>query len=328
MDFNKRMKKVKRHSVFELEKEAFLVWCGTIAKGDDNRYYLYFSFWPKNKGHKAWVTHSQIGYASSDSPTGPFKYEGIALSGAGGNEWDRDCVHNPTVIKIDGVYYLYYMGNFGDGEFWSHRNNQRVGVAYSNSPKGPFKRLDKPVIEIDKNGDDSLAVSNPAVAYKNGKVYMIYKAISARDELPRGGPVVCKMAIADSPLGEFKKTPNPIMINPENPWSVEDPCIWYENDRFYSVVKDFQGYFTKTHTASNALFESFDGIDWKPSEIPLAFNLQIEWEDGEIQKLRAMERPQILLDENGKPQVLCCACSDSSDPERMQSFNVQIELTE
>ncbi len=327
MNFKDRMKPVKKESVFSLYDEGFIVWCGTIAKGDDDLYYLYFSFWPIDKGHDGWVTHSKIGYATSKNPTGPFEFKGIALSGAGGDAWDRDCVHNPTVIKIDGKYYLYYMGNKGSGVYINNRNNQRVGVAYSDSPQGPFKRFDAPVIDVSQGDYDSLLTSNPAVVLKDEKIYMIYKAVSDKEApLPKGGPVVCKIAISDNPLGGFVKTKEPIMRNPENPWSVEDPCIWYENDRFYSLVRDFHGYFTKTGVNSVALFESFDGIDWKASEQSLAFNTEINWEDGSVEELSRMERPQVLLDETGKPIVLTCACMRKDDKDWIKSFSVQIEI--
>lgn len=325
MDFSKRMKPVLHHSVFRLTD--FVVWCGTMVKDDDGLYYLYFSFWPKNKGHDAWVTHSQIGYATSKEPLGPFEYQGIALSGSGGDGWDRDCVHNPAAIKVDGMYYIYYMGNFGDGSYWSHRNNQRIGVAFSNNPKGPFKRLDKPVIDITPGKHDALMTSNPCVTIGPDKrLYMIYKAVSDKGVLPKGGAVVCAIAIAENPLGPFIKEENPIMTNPTNDWSVEDPCIWYEGGSFYSLVKDFQGYFTNGKKSSVALFESKNGIDWQPSENCFVFNTELLWEDGMVEPLRNMERPQLFFDENAKPIVLLCACCKMESLDKTDTFNVQIGI--
>ena len=68
MDFSKRMQLVNKHSVFGLEKGECLVWCDFITKADDGMFYLYFSFWPRNKGHKTRVTHSKIGFAVADNP--------------------------------------------------------------------------------------------------------------------------------------------------------------------------------------------------------------------------------------------------------------------
>lgn len=327
MNFNERMQPALRKSVFGLTEESFVVWCGSIAKGGDGQYYLYFSFWPMNQGHDAWVTHSKIGYATSDSPLGPFVYRGMVLSGAGGNAWDRDCVHNPVVLKVKGVYYLYYVGNYGNGEYWDHRNHQRVGVAWSNRPEGPFQRLDEPILPVRPGAFDALLTSNPTVCVGgDDKIYMMYKAVSHEGEMPIGGAVVCGMAVADHPLGEFKREETPILTNPQNPWSVEDPFLWYENDRFYGIAKDFQGYFTKAGPNSVALFESKDGLDWALSEHPLAFKTELCWEDGAVEVLQNMERPQMWLDEDGKPKVLCCACTRLDDRDRIYAFNVQIEI--
>ncbi len=44
--------------------------------------------------------------------------------------WDADVTHNPNVLFHDGKYYLFYMGQFGDGKNYPmHRNHQRIGVA-------------------------------------------------------------------------------------------------------------------------------------------------------------------------------------------------------
>lgn len=321
MDFNKLIKPVPRNAIFKMDD--YIVWCGTMTKGDDGLYYLFFSRWPKACGHDAWVTHSEVGYAVSDNPIGPYEYKDIVLKGSGGDNWDADVIHNPTVIKVKGKYYMYYMGNKGNGEYWNHRNNQRVGVAVAEHPAGPWKRFDKPVIDVTEGSFDHLMTSNPtATEMPDGRILMVYKAVGD-GVLPKGGPVICGVAIADNPLGPFLKKPKPIMVNPENDWSVEDPYIWYQDDRYYSLVKDFQGYFTKKGKGTVALFESLDGIDWYPAENPFAFGLEIKWEDGIVEKFQRLERPQLFI-ENGKPAVLFCAAT--KDPSGLDSFNVHIPL--
>ncbi len=324
MDFSKRLGKYKRSAAFSLD--GYYVWCGTMTRGDDGLYYMYFSFWDKKLGFDAWVTHSKIGYAVASDPFGEMEYCGIALDGRGFG-WDADCVHNPSVIKHNGKYYLYYMGNYGNGEFWDHRNHQRVGVAVADSPKGPFSRLDTPVIDVSAVGHDSLMTSNPSVTEgPDGRFYMIYKAVENNGKLPRGGAVVCGIAVADKPEGPFTKHPEPIMVNPENEWSVEDAFIWYEGDRFYSLAKDFQGYFTKMGKKHVALFESRDALDWRLSDNPIGYLRGLEAEDGEHIALSNMERPQIYI-EDGKPIALLCACMLEEDyGELRHSFNVRLPI--
>ena len=324
MDFSKRIGKLNPDAVFQLP--GHFVWCGTMTRGDDGLYYLYFSFWKKELGFDAWVTHSKVGYAVGADPFGKMEYKGIALGGRGYG-WDRDCIHNPSVIKHDGKYYMYYMGNYGNGEYWDHRNHQRVGVAVAENPNGPWQRFDEPVIDISPVGHDSLMTSNPSVAIApDGKFYMIYKAVENNGKLPKGGSVVCGIAVADSPIGPFKKSKTPIMVNPEEEWSVEDAFIWYENDRFYSLAKDFQGYFTKAGKKQVALFESHDGFDFKLSENPIGYLRGVTLEGGERIALSNMERPQIYI-EDGKPVALLCACMKEEDYDTLShSFNIRLRL--
>lgn len=321
LDFSKLILPTPRTAVFKMDD--YVVWCGTIAKHDDGLYYLLFSRWPKSEGHGGWVTCSEIGYAVSESPIGPFEYRGIALKGSGGENWDADCVHNPTVIKYQNKYYMYYMGNKGNGEYWNHRNNQRIGVAVSEHPAGPWKRFDKPIIDVTPGSFDHLMTSNPtATIGPDGKIVMVYKAVGD-GPMPKGGRVICGVAIAGHPLGPFIKQPEPIMLNPENDWSVEDPFIWYQEDRFYALVKDFQGYFTGKEKGSVALFESMDGIKWEPAKNPCAFERKIQWDDGVTESFLRLERPQLLIDE-GKPIVLLCAATN--DKNGIDAFNVHIPL--
>lgn len=324
MDFAKRIGAAHRESIFNPDPQHIYVWCGTCVHGGDGRYYLYYSFWPRELGFSGWVIRSQIGVAAGDSPTGPFEPVGMAVP-ASGRGWDADCTHNPTAHIFDGRYYIYYMGNHGNGEYWNHRNNQRIGVAVSDSPTGPFERFDAPLIDVTPGSCDALMTSNPSVArMADGRYIMVYKAVGLTGALPQGGPVVCAVAFADSPIGPFVKCPDPIFSNPEHSWSVEDPFIWRENGRLYALVKDFQGYFT--HSARNcvALFESDDGVNWRAGDAPLAFERTIRWDDGKAQQVHNLERPQLLI-EGGVPIALYCACAPYDD--YRESFNISFAIT-
>lgn len=312
MNMKKRLGRVSQHSIFQMD--GHFVWCGTMTKGDNGLYYLYFSFWPKGEDfYEGWVKYSKVGYAVSNNPYGGFVYQGIALEGSG-HGWDADCIHNPTVIKHDGKYYMYYMGNYGTGEYWSHRNHQRIGVAVADHPAGPWTRSAAPVLDVTPGSFDALMVSNPSVTKGgDGRFYMIYKAVSDQGELPRGGAVVCGMAVADHPLGPFKKYGKPILRNPENDWSIEDAFIWYENGKFYCLAKDFHGYFTKAGNNQIALFACEDGISWQVSEPPLAVTRNLTWEDGTTIDVRHLERPQLYM-EDGKPVALLSACAFYTEP--------------
>ncbi len=307
------------------------IWCGSAVKGDDGRYHLYYSRWPRGLGHKAWVTHSEVAHASSDSPLGPWRHCDVALPARGGSFWDGSCTHNPTVLRIDGKFYIYYMGNHGDGVVrqplnWEHRNNQRIGVAMAESPDGPWLRFDKPVLDVtpDANAPDALMTTNPSVVQRpNGGVLMVYKAVGLKQALPFGGPVVHLTATADSPLGPFNKHPGEVFGVKDVAFAAEDPFIWYAAERFWAVVKDNSGHFTH-RGYSLALWQSDDGFAWRLAAQPfVASPSTIRWAHGRKSQLTALERPQLIL-EDGKPIAMLCAAADTK--ERDGSFNIQLPL--
>lgn len=321
MDFQKMICPAKKEAVY-CEKDYY-VWCGSLVKYC-GKYFLFYSRWKKDLGFGGWVTSSEICIASSWDIFGKFEFERVLFADEHNDRWDSSCKHNPTIIEYNGKFYLYYMGNRGNGEYWIHRNNQRIGCAWCDEPLGDWHRSEKPVIDVSKDGFDSLLVSNPAVTVMpDTRILMVYKGVEKTGNMPQGGAVLCGAAIAETPLEEFKKCGGAIMKNPKNEWSVEDPFIWYQNDRYYALVKDFNGYFTKTEKVSTALFESFDAKDWKPSEYPLAFTTQIKWNDGTTEQVHHLERPQIYF-ENGLPKALLCACCRNS--RREDSFNIRFEL--
>jgi hypothetical protein len=318
-----RLQPLQRHSVFG--DPDWLIWCGTAARTSDGQCHLLYSRWPKSLGHGAWVTHSEIAYATAPTLLGPWTHQHVALAGAGGSAWDRDVTHNPTLLEHAGKFYLYYVGNYGDREYWNHRNHQRVGVAVADHPAGPWTRFDRPLIDVSPNSFDAIITSNPTVFRQpDGRFCMIYKAVTSAGPPPKFGAVICGVAHADHPLGPFVKHDQPIMVNPTNPWSVEDPYAWSQDGKFYCLVKDFQGYFANSERAVLVLFESADALHWHPAPDPLFLKRELHWSDGTTQRVDALERPQLVF-ENGQPIALLLAMAPN--PGRADSMNIQIEIT-
>jgi len=141
--------------------------------------------------------------------------------------------------------------------------------------------------------------------------------------VPKGGKVLCGVAYAESPLGPFVKDGAPVMENPENPWSVEDPYIWTENGKYYALVKDFHGYFTKTDGRAVALFTSDNGHDWAcDSKHPLALRTRLNLGDRE-EDVFYLERPQLFF-EDGKCKLILLACMEKEND--TVTYNIRIPL--
>lgn len=333
-EFKLRLGKVPATAKFS--SNSMSIWGGSIVKGDDGKYHMFYSRWEKKLGW-AWVTHSEIAHAVSDSPFGPFEHKDVALPARGAKHWDGLCTHNPTVHKFDGKHYLYYMGNTGDGKVVGgpgnlklnsiHRNNQRIGVAVAESPNGPWQRFDQPLIDVspDPESLDALMVSNPSVTRRPGGDYlMVYKAVGKKKAGIWGGPVVHCVATSDCPTGPFKKHDQPVFQAIGHDFPAEDPFIWFQDGKYRAIVKDMKGAFTKAGQAL-VLFDSADGFDWQLAKAPLVSTLQIKWNDGTIQKLKHLERPQLYI-EDGKPVAMVCAADTIDDANVIHSFNVQIPV--
>lgn len=196
-----------------LKDPDWFIWGGSLCKDDQGTYHLLYARWPKKSTFLGWLTHSEIARATCDSPHGPFIHQDTILPARDPKFWDGSATHNPTVKRFKGKYYLYHIGNSGNGKVtrgynFSHRNSNRIGVAVADHPSGPWKRFDTPLLDVsdDPKAPDALCVNNPAVAeMPDGRYLMIYKAVARQKPLPFGGPVYHMAAIAEKPEGPFVK---------------------------------------------------------------------------------------------------------------------------
>jgi hypothetical protein len=74
--------------------------------------------------------------------------------------------------------------------------------------------------------------------------------------------------------------------------------------------------------------QSVDGFQWEPAPAPLFMKKELILKDGTHLKVDRLERPQLLLDKNDNPIVLCAACSVDPCNAKQDggTFNVQIPL--
>jgi len=314
----------------------------------------------------SWVLHSKIAYAVSDYPDRDFKIQKIVLQGRAldgdTTAWDAQMVSNPHLKKFNGKYYLYYIGSVdpgiqpvgSKGEKVNKRNRvqqfQKIGVIEFNSFEdllsGNFKRPDIPILsprtrvkpdniveqspEGTKPKPDNIIVVNPAVVQRpsDGK-YLLYFKGNFYDPHWRG---IHGVAISDSPTGPFTATDHfvfDIKMKNGKVASAEDPYVWFHNthERFYAVFKDFSGKITEGNPGL-AMLESLDGLKWTKPDNPFFMKKEVILTTGDTIKVNRLERPQLLIDENGNPEVLYSACSliDINPRKDGTSFNVHISL--
>lgn len=326
----------KSPNVFD--SSDYFIWGASVVKGKDNRYHMFYARWPHGQigrkhtemdsifgGMRGWLKYSEIAYAVSDNPAGPFRHIKTIFSGTGNKkDWNCYTAHNPHIKYFNGKYYLYYISNSFKDDFyidsWNKKRNhwykyctgQRIGVIVANTLKdlinGKGRNIDKPLLHPDNKNTFHL-VTNPSVTKgPDGKFYMMYKSWGEKTH-----PMTFWIAVADSPIGPFKLAGN---VFKDAEFAAEDPYLWYDplRERFYAIAKDFShsGKLTPQKGAL-ALITSRNGIDnWQPAKNSLISLRKINFQNGQETKLAHLERPQLLLDKNGQPQVLYAAASIKS----------------
>jgi len=332
LDFTKLIPKNPEKRIFSME--GYNVWCNGVVKGDDGKYHLFFSRWPKSRGHEAWATHSEIAHAVSDSLFGPYHFSDVCLPARGNQYWDGEMTHNPHIIRYKDKYYLYYTANKGSGywkttadtvkpkmshpEWWVNRNFQRIGVAVAYSPYGPWKRLDKPLIDITP-GRRTTGV--PTVFQRpDGKFSLAYKSVMEKEGF-KGGAVKHYISLSDSPLGPFKDYEKPFITSPKSDFPIDDHVEWFQDGKYYCIAKDHGDMITE-HGIALLLFESPNGLDWTLSSNSLVHKFSITFKDGEHMDFDRFEMPKVYL-ENGKVIALFLAAKPKG---KEDSFSVVLPV--
>jgi hypothetical protein len=319
-------------SVNRFAEPGYHVWCGAPVMTPDGKVHLFYSRWPSKFGFApAWAIHSEVAYAVADGLGKPFRPVNVALPARGPAFWDGSVTHNPNVLFAHGRFYLFYMGNVGDGVYASHRNHQRVGLAVADQPAGPWTRFDRPIVDVsaDPQAFDSLCVTNPAACLRpDGTVLLLYKAVEVVPGKLMGGKVRYGAAVAKSPEGPYVKTPGRIFESDQpdasKHWMLaEDPYVWYDRSAggYYAVARDVVGTFTGA-SGGIALFASDDGLNWRASARPKVLGATFLLADG-TRSAGHLERPALLF-QGPRPVALYGAVDGYKKGQ--ESANVQIPL--
>jgi hypothetical protein len=300
--------------------DDYWVWCGSVIQGEDGRYHMFASRWPKSISFGPhWLTNSEVVRASSDTPEGPYQFEEVVLPQRGSEYWDGMMTHNPTIHKSGDTYLLYYTGTTYEGPIpdaahqeapgsvkaLEARRNQRIGLAIAKSVKGPWIRRDQPIL-LPRQGEwDGLMTTNPApCVLPDGSVLLVYKSTGHQKDKLRLG--AAKAERFDAPYLRLKDAP--IFNFDASGDHVEDAFVWFSNGQFELIMKDMQGGICgEKHAGIHAT--SQDGVQWIVSEPSLAYSRRILWNDGTETVQGSLERPQLLI-QDGKPTHLFAATAD------------------
>lgn len=295
------------------ESEGYWVWGSSVIKGNDGKYHMFVSRFPKSLPfHPGWMVASEIVHAISDTPEGPYKFSDIALPARGAQYWDGRSTHNPRILECQNKYYLIYMGSthpFANPTYdqltldspWCTvgRSNKRIGLAIADSPYGPWKRFDEPILKTKPNTFYSFLVSNPSpIIQEDGSVMMIFKGRTYVGD-DKFSDMALGMAYAPSIEGPYTVLNNgqPI-FQVDGQGEAEDPFLWKDSRGYHAIFKDHVAKFTG-EKGGGVMAHSPNGIQWTIDKDPKAYSRTVEWEDGKVEMQGQLERP-FLLFENGK----------------------------
>lgn len=295
--------------------DGYWVWCGSVIRGEDGRYHMFASRWPKSLPFWAGYTvASEVVRAAADTPAGPYEFQEVVLPARGAEFWDGRMTHNPTIHRFGDTYLLFYIGSTYDGPVPSaeelardpsiaHESWSRIciGLATSVSITGPWERRGGPILAQSRSSWETGIAANPApCVHDDGSVLLIYRTSA-------GGRLALGAARADRFDGPYRRIAGPVCVFNDTD-RLEDPFIWQSEGRYEMLAKDMTGGLTgEKHAGVHALME--DGVNWRLAPNPRAYSRTVAWSDGTQTTLGCLERPQLLI-EDGVPTWLFLAAAD------------------
>ena len=186
-----------------------------------------------------------IWYATSEDGW-TWKEEGMAVGRGEKGAYDDRSVFTVEIMKHEDRYYLTYQTVKSP---YNVRVKNQIGLAWSDSPEGPWTKSREPILSpadngiwkgeeqnrfaVEKKGDfDSHKVHDPCILPYKGKFYLYYKGEQMGEEITFGGRQIRHgVAIADNPKGPYIKSPyNPISN------SGHEICVWPYNGGIASLI--------------------------------------------------------------------------------------------
>ena len=206
-----------------------------------------------------------IWYATSEDGW-TWKEEGPAVTRGEKGAYDDRSVFTVEIMAHESKYYLCYQTVKSP---YNVRVKNQVGLAWADSPHGPWTKSEAPILSpadngiwqgeqqnrfnVVKKGDfDSHKVHDPCILPYQGKFYLYYKGEQMGEEITFGGRQIRHgLAIADDPLGPYVKSPyNPISN------SGHEICVWPFNGGIGSLI-------TTDGPEKNTVQWASDGINFE-----------------------------------------------------------------
>ncbi|MBX2851753.1 MAG: family 43 glycosylhydrolase [Phycisphaeraceae bacterium] len=169
-------------------------------------YYVWYSKGTISSGYDAtvWYATSKDGLVWTE--------KGMAVDKGKEGTWEGASVFTPNIMVAEGKYWLFYTGTSRSFYKKPFNPDSKIGIAVSDSPDGPWKKLDTnpALINSDKKEDfDSHLVDDACLIIRDGKYWFYYKG---RQQGKSSAQTQLGLAIADKPQGPYvKHKSNPVI---------------------------------------------------------------------------------------------------------------------
>lgn len=213
--------------------------------------------------------------------------QGLAVGMGAPGAYDDRSVFTPEVLVHDGQYVLVYQTVKAP---YVNRVQNQVGMAISDSPRGPFKKLAEPILSPADNGEwegdqdsrflvkqqgdfDSHKVHDPTLLFYQDQFFLYYKGERMGERVTFGGREIKHgVAIADNLTGPYVKSAyNPITN------SGHELCVWpYKGGISTLIITDGPERNTIQWAPDGVNFEIKSHIKWGPPAAGLVRSLDTD----------------------------------------------------
>ncbi len=224
-----------------------------------------------------------------------WKEQGLAVSRGPKGAYDDRSVFTTEILVHESKYYLCYQTVKSP---YTVRVKNQVGLAWADSPHGPWTKSEEPILSpadngiwqgaeqnrfrVIKKGDfDSHKVHDPCLMFFKNRFYLFYKGEQMGEAITFGGRQIRHgVAIADHILGPYVKSEyNPISN------SGHEVCVWHHHGGIASLI-------TTDGPEKNTIQWSPDGINFEIKSVipgaPHAIGLNRTL-DTEAERIGALE---------------------------------------